>query len=138
MTVDESALVAQRYGTRRKLPSRRTLIVLGSAVMAAVLAFCIWVITFHDSGVVFKDVGYDITSETSASVDYQVTKDFDTTAQCVVQILDSSYAVVGSSVVTLGPHEGSGTADRTQIYRSELRTEHRGVSGVVDDCWELD
>lgn len=52
--------------------------------------------------------------------------------------VDESYAIVGARIVTIGPHEGSSEADRSQYFRSDLRTEHLGVTGIVDTCWLLD
>ena len=83
----------------------------------------------------YQDVGYTIESDTRASVDYQVTKDFEDTAQCMLHVLDESYAIVGARMVTLGPHEGSTGEERSQYYSSDLRTEYRGVTGIVDSCW---
>ncbi len=85
-----------------------------------------------------NDVGYTIASDTEAEVDFQVTKDFDATVQCMVQVLNSSYAVVGADIVTLGPQDGSNPEDRSQYYSTDVRTESRGVSGVVDSCWHAD
>lgn len=131
--------LAERYGAPRRTLSSRTRrwLIVGSLVAAFGMALYF---AFGSSigQLTSKDVGYIIHSDTSASVDYEVTKDLDTTAQCMVQVLDDSYAVVGAKTVTIGPHEGSTSADRSQYFRTDLRTEHRGVTGIVDSCWEVD
>lgn len=126
-----------RYGAPKKGPSARTqrwLIV--SALVLAFAAAVYFTIGNAVGQLSYKDVGYTIHSDTAASVDYEVTKDFDATVQCSVHVLDNSYAIVGAQIVTIGPHEGTTTADRSQYYRTEMRTESRGVSGVVENCWE--
>lgn len=126
-----------RYGAPKKGPSARTQrwLIIGALVLsfAAALYFTIGNAVGQLS---YKDVGYTIHSDTSASVDYEVGKDFDATVQCSIQVLDDSYAIVGHQIVTIGPHEGTTASDREQYYRTELRTEARGVSGIVESCWE--
>lgn len=131
--------VQNRYGAPRRALSRTTqkVAIIGALIVAAATAA--WFTWGMNVGQLeYKDVGYTISSDTQASVEYQVTKDFDATAQCMLHVLDSSYAVVGSQIVTIGPHEGSGSADRSTYYSSQLRTEYRGVTGIVDSCWLVD
>nr|WP_232532784.1 DUF4307 domain-containing protein [Nesterenkonia alkaliphila] len=108
--------------------------VIGALVVA--VATAVWsTVSMNVGRLEFQDVGYTIESDTRVSVDYEVTKDFDATAECMLHALDDSYAIVGARIVTIGPHEGSTEADRSQYYSSELRTEYRGVTGIVDSCW---
>ncbi|GAB3192515.1 DUF4307 domain-containing protein [Nesterenkonia suensis] len=131
--------LAERYGTPRRSLAPRTRLWLVVGALIAALALAVYFTVGNTVGqMTSKDVGYVIHSDTSASVDYEVTKDFDVTVQCMVQVLDDSYAVVGAKTVTIGPHEGTSPADRSQYYRTDLRTEYRGVTGIVDSCWELD
>ncbi len=69
-----------------------------------------------------------------------MTKDPEATGQCAVQVLSSSFAVVGWEVVTIGPTPASEGTDngRTTAERVSLRTESLGVSGVVESCWIVD
>lgn len=129
--------LSERYGAPHRSPStgaQRWLII--SALVVALAAAVYFTVGNAVGQVTHQDVGYTIISDTRASVDYQVSKDFDATVECMIHVLDESYAVVGAQVVTIGPHEGSGADDRSQTFRTELRTEHRGVTGVVDSCWE--
>ncbi|GAA1145185.1 hypothetical protein GCM10009672_15580 [Nesterenkonia lutea] len=108
--------------------------ILGTLLLA--LAAMIYFTVGNSIGqITHNDVGYTITSDTEATVDFQVTKDLDATARCMIHVLDSSYAVVGAEIVTLGPQEGTGPEDRTQYYSTDVRTETRGVTGMVDSCW---
>lgn len=128
--------VQNRYGAPRRAMPRTTqkIAIIGALVVAAATA--VWFTWGMNVGQLeYKDVGYTIISDTRASVEYQVTKDFDATAQCMLHVLDSSYAVVGSQIVTIGEHEGTSSSDRSAYYSTELRTEYRGVTGVVESCW---
>lgn len=138
-SAEQSRIYADRYGAprRRLSPRTRRWAVIGALAVSVVTA--IWfTVTMAFGQLEYKDVGYSIVSDTRATVDFEVTKDFEATAQCMIQVLDSSYAVVGSRIVTVGPHEGVTAADRSQYLTTELRTEHLGVSGIVDSCWLLD
>ena len=131
--------LTDRYGPARRKPSRTAQKWGIIAALCAGLAVAVWfTMSLTSESLDYQDVGYTIDSDTRASVDYEVTKDFDVTAQCMLHILDDSYAVVGSRIVTIGPHEGDTADDRSQYFRSDLRTEHLGVSGIVDSCWLLD
>lgn len=131
--------MTQRYGApARTLSATTRRRSIAGALLVALIA-AVW-FTFSDSSdqLEYNDVGYAIHSDTRASVDYEVTKDFDATVQCMLHVMDDSYAVVGARIVTIGPHEGSMAGDRSQYFRSDLRTESLGVTGVVDECWPLD
>lgn len=134
----DDALV-DRYGpARRGLSSTaQKWSIIGAFAVAGAAA--VWfTVNLAFGELEYQDVGYNIESETRAYVDYEVTKDFEDTAQCMLHVLDDSYAIVGAEIVTLGPHEGETVDDRSQYFRTELRTEYEGVSGVVDSCWLLD
>ncbi|WP_258933423.1 DUF4307 domain-containing protein [Nesterenkonia pannonica] len=97
----------QRYGApRRRLSARTKRWSIIGALAAAVGAAAWFTIDLAFGELEYNDVGYQIVSDTRAVVDYEVTKDFDATAQCALQVLDESYAVVGHRIVTIGPHEG--------------------------------
>ncbi len=118
-------------------PAVQRLLVIGA--LAVAVATTVWfTISMNVGRLEYQEVGYTIESDTRASVDFEVTKDFEATAQCMLHVLDDSYAIVGARIVTLGPHEGSSEADRSQYYSSQLRTEYRGVTGIVDSCWLVD
>ncbi|MCH8571677.1 DUF4307 domain-containing protein [Nesterenkonia sp. AY15] len=134
-----STELQSRYGTPRRSASARSQrwMIIGALVLAfgAIVYFTVGNAVGQ---LTHNDVGYRIISDTEASVDFEVSKDQDATVQCMIHVLDNSYAVVGARVITIGPHEGSSPGDRSEYYRTEVRTESRGVTGVVDSCWDVD
>lgn len=131
--------LSDRYGSQRRSlsPKIQRWGIVGALAVAVTTA--IWFTIDMAAGQLeYQDVGYTIESDTRASVDFEVTKDFDATAQCMLHVLDESYAIVGARIVTIGPHEGSTADERSGYYSSDLRTEHLGVTGIVDSCWLLD
>ncbi|WP_400159298.1 DUF4307 domain-containing protein [Arthrobacter sp. BPSS-3] len=122
-------------GTTDGRKRRRNLLI---AALAVAVAFLAWVATSAATGSVsFKDIGYSTPDATLAQLDFQVTKNPDSTAACAVKALDSKFAVVGWKVVTIGPNDASAGTDggHTTAQRVTLRTESQAVSAVVDNCW---
>jgi Domain of unknown function (DUF4307) len=108
------------------------------AVLAAAVALAgYFALVSARPAVSSTDVGFDVSAPYRATVDFQVTKDPGATAQCAVQALNETYAVVGWKVATIGPvAEGEGTdGGRTTAHRIQLRTESPSVSGGVNACW---
>ncbi|MFC7403099.1 DUF4307 domain-containing protein [Citricoccus sp. GCM10030269] len=86
----------------------------------------------------WKDVGYEITSDSAASVTFQLTKEPEDTVQCAVQVLSEEYAVVGWDTVTIGPETPAqqiSPSEKTKYYDVDLRTDALGVNGGVNTCW---
>ncbi len=106
----------------------------------AVVGTGIFSIYAGSSPVSAKDVGFNIGPSGGARVDFQVIKDPAASAQCAVQVLNESYAVVGWTVVDIPPTEGNDTPDggRTTSHSAIVRTESLGVTGGVNACWILD
>ncbi|GGO48993.1 hypothetical protein GCM10010977_29880 [Citricoccus zhacaiensis] len=136
---------ANRYGrTQRARPSFGSRWGKWIAVTALVLAVAAtaWLAfpTSQDS-LSWKDVGYAIDSPTRASVTFEVTKDFEDTVACAIQVLSENYAIVGWRTVTIGPAKvedatgGSLPSDKSQYYDVNLRTDSLGVNGGVNSCW---
>lgn len=131
--------VANRYGApkpariSRKTRQRLVWAVLGLAVVGTgVFSFA-----KGTPAVSSKDVGFNIEAPNLARVDFEVNKEPGVTAQCAVQVLNESYAVVGWTVVSIpaaaageGPNQG-----RTTSHTARVRTESEGVSGGVNACW---
>ncbi|MHA7263671.1 DUF4307 domain-containing protein [Arthrobacter sp. TMN-37] len=130
--------VANRYGAPKpvRAAGRRRWWIVG-ALAAAVIVIGIFAFSTVAPRVSFKDVGFALSSNQEARVDFEVTKPTDATARCAVQVLSENYAIVGWKVVTIGPTAATDAADggRTTAQRVELRTDSPGVSGGVDSCW---
>ncbi|MEG9247362.1 DUF4307 domain-containing protein [Arthrobacter sp. Soc17.1.1.1] len=130
--------VANRYGTpkpTRRMGRARTLLL---AVLAAAVAMVgLVALTSGSPDVSSKDVGFALASDGRASVDFEVSKDRSATAQCAVQVLSENYAVVGWTVVTIGPNsaEDGANGGGTTAHRTDVRTDSPGVSGGVNACW---
>lgn len=130
--------LANRYGSPKRRLSRRARWILAcAALFAGVVLMGIIALTSATPDVSSKDVGFDVVDSTYATVDFRVTKEPGTTAECAVRVLNSSYAIVGWKVVTVGPTPPSEGIDdrRTTVETASLRTESLGVSGGVDSCW---
>lgn len=122
-------------GTTAGRKRRRNLLF---AALVVAVAFLAWVATSAATeSVSFKDIGYTTPDATLTQLDFQVTKNPDSTAACAVKALDSKFAVVGWKVVTIGPNDASAGTDggHTTAQRVSLRTESQAVSAVVDNCW---
>ncbi|MHA7210595.1 DUF4307 domain-containing protein [Arthrobacter sp. MDT1-65] len=130
--------VANRYGTPKpgKRMGRARMLVV-AVLLAAVAAVASVALTSGSPDVSSKDVGFSLLSDGRASVDFEVTKDRSVTAQCAVQVLSENYAVVGWTVVTIGPNSAEdGVNDgSTTAHRTDVRTDSPGVSGGVNACW---
>jgi len=112
------------------------------AALAVGMGFLAWVSTSNAmQSVTFKDVGYTTVDATQAVIDFQVTREPGTEAQCAVKALDSKFAIVGWKVVDIPaaqPASGEVSVSdggRTVALREVLRTESQSVSAVVDSCW---
>lgn len=113
---------------------------IGAGLLAGVILMALITIVSATPAVSSKNVGFEVHDATYASVEFRVTKDPEATAQCAVQVLNSSFAIVGWKVATIGPTPVSEGVDsgRTTSERVSLRTESLGVSGVVESCWIVD
>jgi hypothetical protein len=108
-----------------------------AALAVAVAAVGSVALTSGSPDVSSKDVGFSLSSDGQASVDFEVTKDRSATAQCAVQALSENYAVVGWRIVTIGPTDADdGVNDGgTTAHRTDVRTDSPAVSGGVNACW---
>jgi len=130
--------LANRYGAPKRALTRRNKILITVVISVLALAFVAWLgLGRGPAAVGNKVVGYNVTDATQTVVDFQVTKDPASTAQCAVKALGESFAVVGWDVVTIGPNGVDAGADkgRTTAQRASVRTESLAVSADVDSCW---
>lgn len=129
--------LANRYGSpKRRLSRRARWVLIGAALLAGVVLMGVITIGSATPKVSSKDVGFEVVDSTYATVDFRVTKDPEASAQCAVQVMNSSFAVVGWKVVTIGPTPPTdGVGERTTVETASLRTESLGVSGGIDSCW---
>lgn len=127
------SLLDERYGKGRKraLDKRLGWIVGGAAVLAG-LAFVLFGGWQQGTDLEFKDLHYSVNSETSVTVDVQVTAPADATVVCAVEALSTSHGTVGWKQVTIPPGD-----ERTRRFTSTMITTSPATTGRVRDCWEL-
>lgn len=133
--------LANRYGGKKRALSGRTkLIIALAAVAVAVILLGAVVVRNATNSVSFKDVGFNVVDPTLTEVDFQVTKEPGSTAECAVKAMNEGFAVVGWKVVTIGPNDAATGSDggRTTAHREAVRTESVAVSGMIDRCWIVD
>ncbi|HRO93959.1 DUF4307 domain-containing protein [Citricoccus sp.] len=134
--------LANRYGrpqsSRPSFPARWGKWIAAGAIAAAV-ALAVWITAATNAQTLdWKDVGYNIKSPTQASVTFQLTKDYEDTVECAIQVLSENYAVVGWRTVTIDPEKppaDNTPSDKTKYYDVNLRTDALGVTGGVNSCW---
>ena len=134
--------VANRYGapkpqrTASAQGRKRNRWLIWAVIAAAVVATGVFSLFAGTPEVSSKDVGFSIEGPAVARVDYEITKDPAATAQCAVQVLNESYAIVGWTVVTIPPAGADADGEgRTTSHSTTVRTESEGVSGGVNACW---
>ncbi|MFB2571516.1 DUF4307 domain-containing protein [Micrococcus sp. IITD107] len=112
---------------------------IAAGALAVAVTLAVWFTAATNGQTLdWKDVGYNIKSPTQASVTFQLTKDYEDTVECAIQVLSENYAVVGWRTVTIGPETPSAEntpSDKTKYYDVDLRTDALGVTGGVNSCW---
>jgi hypothetical protein len=118
-----------RYDETRSLP-RPALIALAVLALLAVTALSAWAFQRSREGQVDQVlVGYEVVSDRSITITFEVHKDDQVTALCRVQALGEHGDPVGEQDVTLGP-------DADRRVTATVATRARAYSGVVAGCRE--
>ena len=101
------------------------------------VSWVLWAVIGANTGLNHRLVSYNVVDDTMTTVDLTVTKDPEDTAACAVKAMNSTYAVVGWNVITIGPNsEDVGSENgRTTVVRGAMRTDSLAVTGVVEECW---
>lgn len=133
--------LANRYGAPKRKFSRRFKFIAAAIVLAVVLAgLAVYGATLGNPPIDSKTIGYDTVDATLTTVDFKLTKDREATVKCAVEAVNSEYAIVGWTVVTVGPAtaaEGS-NGGKTTGHHVSVRTESLASSGDVQACWVAD
>ncbi|NLZ97868.1 MAG: DUF4307 domain-containing protein, partial [Micrococcus sp.] len=106
--------VATRYGgTKKSRVSKKTgRIIAIIALLAAVVVTFWFAFSGSSSMLAYKSVGYQIHDDTSAWVEFEVTKEPEKTVACAVRILSDNAAVAGYRTVVIGPEDDTDQAGR--------------------------
>ncbi|MGZ6793333.1 MAG: DUF4307 domain-containing protein [Mycobacteriales bacterium] len=118
-----------RYDERRSLP-RPVLLALASLGVLALLAFAYFGYSRFSTGRTgFGLLGYQVLSDTSAEVTFEVDKPLTDTVVCAVVARDRDQVTVGTQDVTVGP----GDRDPAQVT-TRLTTTARAATVDVTSC----
>ncbi len=125
------AAPAARYGPPA---SRRTKIVFAAVLgagWAIALGLLLWIALHHSNPSVRGTLlGYEVTSDRSVEVRFEVWRKPDVTAQCVVRARNAEGVEVGSRVIKIPPGE------RQVVLTEVLETRARAISGELLRCDE--
>ncbi|MFZ0322710.1 MAG: DUF4307 domain-containing protein [Actinomycetes bacterium] len=127
LTDEQRDLLLQRYG-----PARRTPVAVLLAVGLLVVAFLAWVgwaaLQQSSAQIAWQTFGYHDVSDTSVTVEFDVTKPAGQTVTCTVQALDVTSAVVGQARVEV-------SGDKTDVRVTyALPVTGRPTSAQVLNC----
>lgn len=129
--------VTNRYGSPKRALPKRAKLLLTVVASTLALVWILWVVFGGGPTVTQKILSYNVVDSTQVTVDIAVTKDSADTARCAVKALNSTFAIVGWNVITVGPNSTAVGSEngRTTTVRGEVRTDSLAVTGVVDNCW---
>lgn len=123
--------MAARYGAPM---SRRTKIVLVVAFAPLVLlaaAWFLWVSIYHATPPVRSTLlGYEVTSDRTVEVRFEVWREANVSAECVIRARNAEGVEVGRRVITIPPGE------RHVVLTSVLETRGRAINGELQRCRE--
>ena len=124
--------LANRYGnTKAKARNQRILWTSVGAVL--ILAFLIWSITISFSApskITAEIQSFSVIDELRAELKVSVENPTKQDGVCAVQVLSSSYGVVGYKEVPV-----AGSLGDAPVIDAALNTTNLGVSATVDRCW---
>jgi hypothetical protein len=122
-----------RYGRTRSATKRTRLVVIVSALAFAVVfgAWLLWAgILAPPAQLQAEDTAHRVIDDSSVDVTWQLTVEPGTETHCAVQALNSTFAIVGWTVVDV-PASTARTRDLTQ----RVLTTETAVTGLIYRCW---
>lgn len=109
---------------------RRAWAVTGGVVgLVAAVLIAWWTLRNESQRITATTTGYQVDSDTSVSVSFDVSRPPGLAVTCTVRALDGHFTVVGSADIVVPP-EG----ERVVHLDKAVRTTSRAVTGVVQDC----
>ena len=122
-----------RYGRTRARRTRTRLLAIaaGAGVAVVVVAWVIWAgLLSPSASIETKDIGFELLSESSVEVRWQLTAPAASAVTCAVQAVNEHHTVVGWLTVEVPPSEQT-----TRALTATLRTSEPPVGGSVYRCW---
>ncbi|QTE28856.1 DUF4307 domain-containing protein [Pengzhenrongella sicca] len=119
-----------RYGPAPTARRHRAAIAAAWIGGALALALVVWLgIGIVQDPVKWSDVGFSVKGAERVDVTFEVTKDPESTVECMVHALNRGYAEVGVIRVTAGP-----ATTQTVRHTVTVATQELAVTGLVDSC----
>ena len=133
-TADEARVdLDARYGRTPAAKNRTRLVVVVSALAFAVV-FVAWLVWGGLLGAPAQfqavDTAHELVDDRTVDVTWQFTVTPGTDARCAVQALNSTFAIVGWTIVDV-PASAARTRDLTQ----RVLTTEPAVTGLIYRCW---
>ncbi len=130
-----STPLADRYGRSRAAanPRRRrvTLWALAALALGIAVAWLLWTdVLGLNPSVVARDTGHSLISDSSVSVDFDLTVTEGRSAACALQALNPEFAIVGWKIF-LYP----ASTERIRQITETLTTSEYATTGLVYSCW---
>jgi hypothetical protein len=128
-TADLDARYGRTPGARRRT---RLVVILSAGAFAVVFAaWLVWGGLF-EAPARFQavDQAHQILADDEVSVTWQFTADPGSEARCAVQALNSTFAIVGWSIVDV-----PASPVRTRVLTETMLTTERAVTGLIYRCW---
>lgn len=122
-----------RYG-RTPASRRRTRWVVAASALAFVIVFAAWLVWGGLLGapaqLEARDSNYTVINDSEVSVGWALTVEPGSPTRCAVQALNSTFAIVGWTIV-----EVPASTQRTREFTQTVRTTERAVTGLIYRCW---
>jgi Domain of unknown function (DUF4307) len=129
--ITHSSATAARYGSPMSRGTKIGLVSVVAVAVALALSALVWIALQHANPPVRGTLlGYEVTSDRSVEVRFEVWRKPGVTAQCVVRARNAEGVEVGSRVIIIPAGE------RQVVLTEVLETRARAVSGELQRCQE--
>ncbi len=122
-----------RYGRSPQATRRNRRIAVVTAISFALVfgAWLLWAgLLQTPAQLEVRDTGFLILDDRAISVRWEVSTDTGNEVSCAVQALNSSFGIVGWSIVEI-----PASNQRTRVLTETLRTSELAVTGLIYRCW---
>ncbi len=125
----DADLIRARYG-RVHLVSPKPLIAAAAVVAVVGAGLLVWIgLGLAAPQATSKVISFNVVSSELTTVQFEVTKPIDRTAECTVEALSTGFTQVGVKTVTIGPSQTL----TTQVFE-EIKTSEIATTVIIDRC----